>query len=131
LISISNFHYLEYSFKIGIDELLKNARDLISQNTFDEIMVQLFENISIIQGYVCSTIDPLREQFQQSDDEYSQISNKFEKDLYLNSIMAVYDICQSTETLLGVKKNKANDVRLFETFINLFSQFYHHLKVFK
>jgi hypothetical protein len=111
---------------------LKNARDLISQNTFDEIiMIQLFENISIIKGYVCSTIDPLREQFQQSDDEYLEISKKDKIDLYLNSIMAVYDICQSTETLLGVKKNKANDVRLFETFINLFSQFYHHLKVFK
>jgi hypothetical protein len=107
---------------------LKNVRDLISQNTFDEIMIQLFENISIIQGHVCSTIDPLKEQLQQSDDEYDSISNKVEKDLYLNSISTVYSICQSTETLLGIMKNRINNSR---TIMNLFSQFYHHLKVFK
>src|SRR5689334_15164538 len=70
LVVINLYHsllYLDYSFKNSSIDLMKNIRNLISQNSFDEILIQLFEYMCIIHGYVCSTIDLLKEKIQQSN----------------------------------------------------------------
>ncbi len=122
--------YLDYSFKMSSNELMENVRQLIDQNNFHQTLIQIFEDICIIHGYVSSTIESLVQQIQQSD-EYFRSINQSEITLYSNSLNNVYDICQLTETLLNTNKNKFNHIRLFSMVTNLFSQFYEHLKVFE
>ncbi|CAF4982668.1 unnamed protein product [Rotaria sp. Silwood1] len=55
----------EYSFINSVDDLIKNIADLISQRNFYEIIIQLFQYLSMIHGYVCLTIDPLKQRIQE------------------------------------------------------------------
>ncbi len=121
--------YLEYSFKIGSNELLNNVRDFIGQNRFNDMMIQLFQYICEIRSYTFSTIDPLKQQLEQSDDEYFQINNQSEIKLHSSNLENVYDICRSTKRLLDLNKNKFGHSQIFSTITKPFLKFYHHLKV--
>jgi len=108
---------------------MNNIRALINENSFDVILIQIFEYICIIHGYVSSTIEPLIQQMKQSN-EYLKSMNQSEIKLYSNNLNNIYDICQSIQTLIDENKYKFGRIRIFSTIINSFAHFYEHLKVF-
>jgi hypothetical protein len=109
---------------------MKNVRYLINQNSFDEILLQLFEYICTIHGFISSTIDPLIQQIQKSN-EYIQSINSSEILLHLNSLNNAYDICSSAKRLINQNKNKFGHIQIFSTITNSLSHFYDNLKVLK
>ncbi|CAF1068292.1 unnamed protein product [Rotaria sordida] len=119
--------YLEYSFEKSSNDLIKNVRDLINQNSFDEILIQLFQYVCIIHGYVCSTIELLKEKLKQSN-EIIQLMHQSEIELYSNSFNDINDVCQSTKTLLKLNKKQFGHIEIFSMMNKSFSQFYDHLK---
>ena len=119
------FHFCFQNFSTN----LYNVRLCIKQNGFDESLIQIFEYICIIHGYICSTVHPLRKQINRFD-EYVQLINSSEIiELYSTSLNNVSHICQSIETLIRLNTNKFNHISQFATMVNLFSQFYEDLKV--
>jgi len=124
----NSFLCLEYSFKNTSDFLRKNVRQLIDETDFNEILIQLYEYICIIYGYACSTIHPLNELIQQSN-EYFNLMNQSERRLYSNNFNDITQICESTKTLLQLNKDKFSHIQLYLTVANSFYQFFDKLKV--
>jgi len=92
---------------------------LINQNSFDEILIQIFEYCCVIHGYVCSTIDP---------GQYFQSIIQTE---HLQSLDNVNHICESIETLINLNKDKFDQIENFSMINDLFIQFDQNLKVFR
>ncbi|CAF5054773.1 unnamed protein product, partial [Rotaria sp. Silwood1] len=120
----------EYSFINSIDDLMKNIGDLASQNNFDEILIQLFENLSMIYGYVCLIIDSLKKKIQESNKNF-QLIQQSDITRYSNCLNNIYDICLSTKTLLKLNENKFSHIQHYSIITNSFIQFYENLKVFR
>ncbi|CAF1495282.1 unnamed protein product [Rotaria sordida] len=119
-----------YSFEKANNDLVKNMRIFISQHSFDQILIQLFEYICIIKGYVNSVIQPLNQQIQHFIQNF-QLYKQFEINLYSNSLNEVSNICQSVETLIKLNKKKFDYIQQFSMIINSFFEFYENLKVFR
>jgi hypothetical protein len=108
---------------------MQNIRDLINENGFDEILIQLFGYICDIHGHACANIDPLKQQSQMLH-EYIRSINGYEIKLYLNSLNKACELCQSSRTLLNLNKNKYDHIQIFATIRNSLARFYDNLKVF-
>ncbi|CAF3302861.1 unnamed protein product [Rotaria sp. Silwood2] len=117
----------EYSFINSINDLMKNIRELVCKNNFDENLIQLFENISIIHGYVRLTIDPLAKQIQKLK-EYFQEIKQSGITLHSNCLNNILDICQSTTTLLVTKNKKCSLNQDYLMIVSSFTQFYQNVK---
>ncbi|CAF4932355.1 unnamed protein product, partial [Rotaria sp. Silwood1] len=117
----------EYSFINSIDDLMKNIHDLVSQNNFDEIFIQLFENLSMIHGYVCLIIDSLKQKIQESNKNFRLIQQS-DITRYSNCLNNIYDICLSTKTLFKLNENKFSHIQHYSIITNSFIQFYENLK---
>ncbi|CAF4393084.1 unnamed protein product [Rotaria sp. Silwood2] len=122
--------YLEYSFKIASNNLIKYVHNWINQNSFDQISIQLFEYVCILNGYVCSTIDPLIEKMKQSN-QYFQLMSESEIILHTNSFNHIHDICESTNTLLMLNKKQFDHIEIFSMINNSFSEVYDNLKTLR
>ncbi|CAF3862439.1 unnamed protein product [Rotaria sp. Silwood1] len=118
----------EYSFINSIDDLMKNIHDLVSQNNFDEIFIQLFENLSMIHGYVCLIIDSLKQKIQESNKNFRLIQQS-DITRYSNCLNNIYDICLSTKTLFKLNENKFSHIQHYSIITNSFIQFYENLKI--
>ncbi|CAF3253926.1 unnamed protein product [Rotaria sp. Silwood2] len=119
-----------YSFEKFNNDLVNNSRTFISQHSFDPILIQLFENICIIDGYVRSSIHPLNQQIEHLIQNL-QLHNQSEIELYSTNLIEIYTICRSVKTLIKLNKKKFNHIEQFSIIINLFSEFYKNLKVFR
>ncbi|CAF1397438.1 unnamed protein product [Rotaria sordida] len=117
-----------YSFENSNNDLVNNIHILISQNSFDEILIQLFEYICVIHGYVRSIIHPLQQQIQNLN-EYFKLIDQSEMKLYSHCLNNVSNICQSIETLIKLNKKKFDHIEQFPIIVNSFSQFYENLKI--
>jgi hypothetical protein len=123
--------YLKLSnLEDSFDELIKNVRNMIDRNRSNDAMIQLFEYICQIRSYIPSTIDPLKQRLENSNDKYFQGNNQSEIELHSKNLEKVYNMCQFTKTLLDVNKNRQANNRLFGSVTTLFFEFYHHLQVF-
>ncbi|CAF3182032.1 unnamed protein product, partial [Rotaria sp. Silwood2] len=116
-----------YSFEKFNNDLVNNSRTFISQHSFDPILIQLFENICIIDGYVRSSIHPLNQQIEHLIQNL-QLHNQSEIELYSTNLIEIYTICRSVKTLIKLNKKKFNHIEQFSIIINLFSEFYKNLK---
>ncbi|CAF3384090.1 unnamed protein product [Rotaria sp. Silwood2] len=117
-----------YSFEKSNKDLINNIRSFIRQYGLDSILLQFFEYICIIEGYVHSTIHPLNQQiehFIQNFDLYKQS----EIDFYSKNLNDVYNICRSAKTLINVNKKKFDHIEQFSIIINSCSEFYTNLKI--
>lgn len=113
--------YLNYSFKSTIDDLVINIRQyLLNSNNIDKTLVQLFENSSILYGYICSTIHPIQQQLN------FQLIHETE---HLNILNDIIDICKSMKTLIELNKEKLDKIPNFSSTINKFTQFHRNLRV--
>ncbi|CAF2916468.1 unnamed protein product, partial [Rotaria sp. Silwood2] len=119
---------LVYSFEKFNNDLVNNSRTFISQHGFDPILIQLFENICIIDGYVRSSIHPLNQQIEHLIQNL-QLHNQSEIELYSTNLIEIYTICRSVKTLIKLNKKKFNHIEQFSIIINLFSEFYKNLKI--
>ncbi|CAF1264946.1 unnamed protein product [Rotaria sordida] len=117
----------EYSFVNSINKLLKNIRELINQNNYDENLIQLFENISMIYGYVYLTIDSLQE-YIQSLNEDVRLNRKYNITLHSTCLNNIIDICESTEILFNLNNNKFRYIEHYSIISDSFIQFYQNLK---
>ncbi|CAF1275976.1 unnamed protein product [Rotaria sordida] len=118
----------EYSFINSINKLLKNIRELINQNNYDENLIQLFENISMIYGYVYLTIDSLQE-YIQSLNEDVRLNRKYNITLHSTCLNNIIDICESTEILFNLNNNKFRYIEHYSIISDSFIQFYQNLKI--
>ena len=113
----------EYSFVHASNELMKDARELIHQHPNDKVLAQLFENICLLHGYVFSIILPLQQ--QKLDDLASESEGK----LHLNNLNNVYDIFQTTKSLLQRNVDHFRHLQLLSTIRSSFSQFHNNVEV--
>ncbi|CAF4759046.1 unnamed protein product, partial [Rotaria sp. Silwood2] len=118
-----------YSFEKFNNDLVNNSRTFISQHGFDPILIQLFENICIIDGYVRSIIHPLNQQIEHLIQNL-QLHNQSEIEFYSKNLIEIYTICRSVKTLIKLNKKNFNHIEQFLIIINSFSKFYKNLKVF-
>lgn len=105
-------------------------RTLISQIGFDEISIQLFEYICIINGYICSIIYPLQQNLQHSNTSV-QLINQSEMRLYSDSLNDVSKTFQSVETLIKLNQRKFHHIEQFSMIATSFAEFHSNLKVFR
>lgn len=110
-----------YSFKDSIEELIKHIRSLINNNGLDDILLQLYEYICTILGYVCSTVNYIEEHSLKTLDS----SSKF----HSNSLKNIHEICQSVQTLLDCNHNRFAHVQLYSTIKTSFAQFDQNFQV--
>lgn len=113
--------YLEYPFKNISDDLVKNIRYSITQDTCDQTLIELFQNCSILHGYICSTIHPT----QRSQN--FQLMNQSE---HLNNLNDIVNICKSMKTLMDLNKEQLDQIQNFLSIKNIFTQLYRNLTVF-
>jgi hypothetical protein len=59
------------------------------------MLIKLFENVCIIHGYVCSTIEFVKTQIPKSNSHSSSL-NSNAITFYSNSLINLWDIIQST-----------------------------------
>jgi hypothetical protein len=109
---------------------VNNIRLLLNKNSFDEILIQLFQEICINHGYICSTINLLQQKIQQSNADFVLI-NQSEITFYIDNFNNIYNICYSVKKLIKQNKNKFNAIKQFQIIDNLFSEFNKNFKVFK
>lgn len=95
---------------------------------FNDISIQLFEYVSIIHGYVCSIIHPLKQTLQNSNMNPS-LDNQTDLKLYSNNFNEVSKIFQSVETLITLNKRNIEHLEQFPAASRLFSQLYENFKV--
>ncbi|CAF3349214.1 unnamed protein product [Rotaria socialis] len=117
-----------YSFKKLSNDLVNNMRTLIGQINFDEILIQLFEYICIINGYVCSIIYPLQQNLQRFNTSVKLV-NQSEMKLYSDSLNDVSKIFQSVETLINLNKTKFHHIEQFSMIVTSFAEFHYNLKI--
>lgn len=96
---------------------MKYLRDLFFQNTNDRILCQLFESVCVLHGYALAT-DRLRKVVIQSDN-----------DIYLNNLKDIEKMCESIGDVLSLNRERLNTLGHFPVFDNLFTFFYHNVKV--
>ncbi|CAF1530528.1 unnamed protein product [Rotaria magnacalcarata] len=117
-----------YSFKKSSNDLVNNMHTLIGQIGFDEISIQLFEYICIINGYVCSIIDPLQQNLQHFNTSVKLV-NQSEMKLYSDSLNDVSQTFQSVETLINLNKTKFHHIEQFSMVVTSFAEFHYNLKI--
>ncbi|CAF4552349.1 unnamed protein product [Rotaria sp. Silwood1] len=117
-----------YTFENSINDLVNNIHSLISQIGFDETLIQLFESICIVRGYIRSVINPLQQQIKHLNENFKLI-NKSEMILYSNCLNNVSDICQSIETLIKSNKKKFDHIEQFSMIVYSFFKLYENLKI--
>ncbi|CAF2970016.1 unnamed protein product [Rotaria sp. Silwood2] len=117
-----------YSFEKSTNDLVNNIRIFINQYGFDQILIELFEYICIIQGYVRSLIHPLNQKIQNFTQNF-QLHNPSEIKLYSQNLNQVSNICHSVEKLIESNKTKLDHLQQFSMIANLFSEFYKNLKI--
>lgn len=113
--------FLEYSFTDTSLCLMKNMRELISQNPSNKVLSQLFENLCSIHGHVFSTIVPLQ--------QLNENSNESEKLLYLHNLKLIYNVLESTKAQLNRNHDRFHQIQLFSLIETAFMEFYDHVKV--
>ncbi|CAF3412465.1 unnamed protein product [Rotaria sp. Silwood1] len=118
-----------YTFENSINDLVNNIHSLISQIGFDETLIQLFESICIVRGYIHSVINPLQQQMKHLNENFKLI-NKSEMILYSNCLNNVSNICQSIETLIKSNKKKFDHIEQFSMIVNSFFKLHENLTVF-
>ncbi|CAF0926044.1 unnamed protein product [Rotaria sordida] len=119
-----------YSFEKSTNDLINTTRNLINQNAFDLVLIELFKHICMIRGYVCSIINTLNQQIHHIIQNY-QLINQSEIKLYSKSLNEISNICQSVEILINLNKKKFDHVQQFPIIVNLFFEFYENLKPIK
>ncbi|UJR07680.1 hypothetical protein I4U23_011966 [Adineta vaga] len=72
----------DYSFEHSINDLMTNIRQLVSQDHSNQILIQLYENIFVIYGYVFGIIIPLQQSHQNTNNFrhlqlFSSVFNSF------------------------------------------------------
>ncbi|CAF1048806.1 unnamed protein product [Rotaria sordida] len=117
-----------YSFEKSTNDLINTTRNLINQNAFDLILIELFKHICMIRGYVCSIINTLNQQIHHIIQNY-QLINQSEIKLYSKSLNEISNICQSVEILINLNKKKFDHIQQFPIIVNLFFEFYENLKI--
>ncbi|CAF3536781.1 unnamed protein product [Rotaria sp. Silwood1] len=117
-----------YSFVYAINDIIKHIHYLINKNIFDETLINVFENIYMIHGYVNLSIDSLKHKMEQSN-QHIQLINQSDVNLHSNILNNTYDICQSTHTLLNMIKNKYDHTEHYLIIVDSFNQFYQNLKL--
>ncbi|CAF4914414.1 unnamed protein product [Rotaria sp. Silwood1] len=117
-----------YSFVYAINDIIKHIHYLINKNIFDETLINVFENIYMIHGYVNLSIDSLKHKMEQSN-QHIQLINQSDVNLHSNILNNTYDICQSTHTLLNMIKNKYDHTEHYLIIVDSFNQFYQNLKI--
>ncbi|CAM4766756.1 unnamed protein product [Rotaria magnacalcarata] len=126
---IANSSY-EYSLLIAISSIMKNLREMISQNRFYTVLMKLFENMSIIDGYSCLLINPMKQRIALSKTDF-QLTSEYEITLYSNCLNNFLTICESTVKLFKVQKNRFSHIELYSTIRESFIVFYHNLKILR
>ncbi|CAF3685388.1 unnamed protein product [Rotaria sp. Silwood1] len=117
-----------YSFEKSINDLIDTIRNLINQNAFDLVLIELFKHICMIKGYVCSIINTLNQKIDHIIQNY-QLINQSEIKLYSKTLNEISNICQSVEILINLNKKKFDHIQQFPIIINLFFEFYENLKI--
>ncbi|UJR17453.1 hypothetical protein I4U23_004348 [Adineta vaga] len=113
----------DYSFINTSNDLMNNIRELMNQHPSDKILINLFENLCLIHGYVYSIILPLQ--------QLSEQSNESEITLYLNNLNNIYEIFQSTKLLLHDNIVSFCQTKLFPITRSLFFQFHNNIKILR
>ncbi|CAF1314263.1 unnamed protein product [Rotaria sp. Silwood1] len=77
-----------YSFTKANNDLVKNIQIFISLHDLDQILIQLYEYLCVIQGYVCSVIQTLNQQIQYFIEKF-QLCKQSEIQLYSTNLNEV------------------------------------------
>ncbi|CAF1059642.1 unnamed protein product [Adineta ricciae] len=117
-------HAIEYSFINEINRLKRYVRELMNENGIDNVLLQLFENFCTIYGYVFSILLPLQQ--QQNDP-----TNAMEITVYLNNLEKIYEIFESTKTLLHRNMSNYRRNRTYSTVRSTFFQFYNNVQILR
>ncbi|CAF4941649.1 unnamed protein product, partial [Rotaria sp. Silwood1] len=117
----------EYSFINSINSIMKNIDDLMSQNSYDGILIKLFENMCIIHGYSFLTINAIKQQIRRSKKDF-QSNKQSDITLYSNCLNNIYISCELTIILLKRQKNRFSHIPLYSMTRESFIEFYHNLK---
>ena len=120
---LSDVRALEFSFVDVSNELMKNARELISQNPKDRVLNKLFRKICLIHGYVFSVFLPLQQ--QKHDDPASESEAK----PHPYNLTGVFNTVDVTKALLHRHTERFRHLQLFSTICRLFFQFHRHVQV--
>ena len=121
------FFRFDYSFINSSNDLVKSVRDLINQNNFDEKLIHLFENICIINGYTCSTIEFVKDQIRESNQRYSLLNPSHT--FFSDKLKTIDNIIQETQSLIRLnEKNYKQDFKIIKT---NFVEFHQKFKVVK
>ncbi|UJR17946.1 hypothetical protein I4U23_004845 [Adineta vaga] len=113
----------EYSFIDHSNDIMKNMRELINQSPSNKILIELFDKICLIHGYVFSIVVPLENQ------RHNEQLNESEVSLYLSKLKKIYTIFLKTQSLLYRNIAKFSHMPLFSTIQSAFSQFYTNIKL--
>jgi hypothetical protein len=108
---------------------MKNVQNLINQNGLDDKLNDLFQNICLINGHVCSTIDELNEQLKQSNN-YFQSLNQRQIQIYTKSLMDACGAGRHIRITLKKSKNRFNHIPIFTSITDSFMQLYANLQVY-
>ncbi|CAF1291078.1 unnamed protein product [Rotaria sp. Silwood1] len=117
----------KYSFINSINSIMKNIDDLMSQNSYDGILIKLFENMCIIHGYSFLTINAIKQQIRRSKKDFQSIKQS-DITLYSNCLNNIYISCELTIKLLKRQKNRFSHIPLYSMTRESFIEFYHNLK---
>ncbi|CAF3690424.1 unnamed protein product [Adineta steineri] len=126
----SNNTYAGYSFKESSNTLMMIVWEFISDNSFDQILIQLFEYTCSVQGYVCLTIDPLKQKMSLLHENIQSI-DKADIEWHSHSLDNINNICKSIKKLLGENMDKFGPNEIYSTFNEKFSQFHDNLKILR
>lgn len=107
---------------------MRNICEMINQNDFDKILIQLFEHISLINGYVCLRIDLIKQQIHNLH-EYIQSKTQSELDINSAAMQSVDDICEEIIKLFDRNQKKLLCIGQYVTFFDAFNIFCYHFKV--
>ncbi|CAF3433730.1 unnamed protein product [Rotaria socialis] len=120
----------DYSFKKSITSIMKNVRDLVSQNSFDANLIKLFENVSIVYGYTCLTMDSLKHHLRQSKIKF-QLIDQNNVTMHTNCFLNIFSISELIRSLLKKQKHKFSHIELYSTILAAVNEFYEKLKVMR
>ncbi|CAF3282797.1 unnamed protein product [Rotaria sp. Silwood2] len=118
----------EHSFINTINSIMKSTEELMSQNSYNEILTKLFENICIIHGYSHLTIPAIIQLIKQSKRDIQSIKQS-DIILHLNCINIISVSCEFLIKFFTQEKDKFDHIPIYSMIHQSFTEFYRKLKL--
>ncbi|CAF1201549.1 unnamed protein product [Adineta steineri] len=115
--------FSNYSFEKSLNEFINCLRNVINQYNHENIFIQLFEYICILQGLASITLDRLKQQ--------TQPVHKHEKQFYNYALDKIENLSRKIKAFIELNKMKISHIDQHSIIIDSFNQFHQNFNTLR